>query len=265
MGRLALLHLRWEHVPSISVSARRVKHTCSEFYFYRILASLDLFNHVILPLQVTSSIIEIAAWCCMLVMIALETRIYIYEFRWYIRFVVIYILVGEAAMFNLVLSVRQYYSSRYSTHETCFIHEIYWMLIDRELYTLNFSMKTDFCILVMQFNILLVLQWDNIQGLHSCYLNNRTVVIFVVYWTYHLCSSCLEFSWWFICLAWIPIRVILQSGMRHLLIILITNLCLVGSRFALRGMLIYFPVSKYNKLCGCATLLHTSIMFCLSS
>lgn len=51
----------------------------------------------------------------MLVMILLETRIYIYEFRWYIRFVIIYVMVGEAAMFNLVLSVRQYYSSRYTT------------------------------------------------------------------------------------------------------------------------------------------------------
>jgi hypothetical protein len=54
----------------------------------------------------------------MLVMILLETRIYINEFRWYIRFVVIYVMVGEAAMFNLVLSVRQYYSSRYTTSVT---------------------------------------------------------------------------------------------------------------------------------------------------
>jgi ATP-binding cassette, subfamily C (CFTR/MRP), member 1 len=43
----------------------------------------------------------------MLVMIVLEIRIYIYEFRWYIRFVIIYVLVGEAVMFNLVLAVRQ--------------------------------------------------------------------------------------------------------------------------------------------------------------
>jgi len=54
----------------------------------------------------------------MLVMILLETRIYINEFRWYIRFVVIYVMVGEAAMFNLVLSVRQFYSSRYTTSVT---------------------------------------------------------------------------------------------------------------------------------------------------
>jgi hypothetical protein len=69
----------------------------------------------VLLLQIVSLTIESVAWCCMLVMVVLETRIYIYEFRWYIRFVIIYVLVGEAAMFNLVLSVRQYYSSRYST------------------------------------------------------------------------------------------------------------------------------------------------------
>jgi hypothetical protein len=49
----------------------------------------------------------------MLAMILVETKIYITEFRWYIRFVVIYVLVGKAAMFNVVLPVRQYYSSRY--------------------------------------------------------------------------------------------------------------------------------------------------------
>lgn len=54
-------------------------------------------------------IVEAVAWCSVLVMIGLETKIYITEFRWYIRFVVIYVLVGEAALFNLVVSVRGYY------------------------------------------------------------------------------------------------------------------------------------------------------------
>lgn len=74
--------------------------------------------------QIVSLIIESAAWCCMLIMILVETKIYIYEFRWYIKFVVIYVLVGEAALFNLVLSVRQYYSSRYSTFVTSTIYEM---------------------------------------------------------------------------------------------------------------------------------------------
>ncbi|CAL5025388.1 unnamed protein product [Urochloa decumbens] len=82
---------------------------------YRIATGTSIMNldgqPGLAPFEIVSLIIESAAWCCMLVMILLETRIYIYEFRWYIRFVVIYVLVGDAAMFNLVLSVRQYYSS----------------------------------------------------------------------------------------------------------------------------------------------------------
>eukprot|EP00262_Sarcandra_glabra_P011548 TRINITY_DN2799_c0_g1_i1.p1 TRINITY_DN2799_c0_g1~~TRINITY_DN2799_c0_g1_i1.p1 ORF type:complete len:1626 (+),score=287.39 TRINITY_DN2799_c0_g1_i1:361-5238(+) len=60
--------------------------------------------------EVISLLIEALAWCCMLVMICLETKVYIQEFRWYVRFGVIFVLVGEAVMFNLVLSVREYYT-----------------------------------------------------------------------------------------------------------------------------------------------------------
>lgn len=67
-----------------------------------------------LPLQIVSLLVEPASWCCMLIVIGVETKIYIYEFRWYVRFAVIYVLIGEISMFNLVLSVREYYD-RYDT------------------------------------------------------------------------------------------------------------------------------------------------------
>ncbi|VAH23045.1 unnamed protein product [Triticum turgidum subsp. durum] len=82
---------------------------------YRIATGTSIMNldgqSGLAPFEITSLVIESAAWCCMLIMLLLETKIYITELRWYIRFVVIYVLVGEAAMFNLVLSVRHYYSS----------------------------------------------------------------------------------------------------------------------------------------------------------
>lgn len=82
---------------------------------YRIATGTSIMNldgqSGLAPFEITSLVIETAAWCCMLIMIFLETKVYITEFRWYIRFVVIYVLVGKAAMFNLVLPVRQYYSS----------------------------------------------------------------------------------------------------------------------------------------------------------
>ncbi|CAK7350707.1 unnamed protein product [Dovyalis caffra] len=61
-----------------------------------------------------SVIVEALAWCSTLVMIGLETKIYIRQFRWYVRFGVIYVLVGEAAMLNLILSVSDYYSGEWT-------------------------------------------------------------------------------------------------------------------------------------------------------
>uniref|UniRef100_A0ACD5UVY2 Uncharacterized protein n=1 Tax=Avena sativa TaxID=4498 RepID=A0ACD5UVY2_AVESA len=82
---------------------------------YRIATGTSIMNldgqSSLAPFEITSLVIESIAWCCMLTMILLETKIYITEFRWYIRFVVVYVLVGKAAMFNTVLPVRQYYSS----------------------------------------------------------------------------------------------------------------------------------------------------------
>lgn len=61
-------------------------------------------------LQIIASIIEALAWCAMVTMIGLETKIYIRQFRWYVRFGVIYVLTGDAVLLNLILSVRGYNS-----------------------------------------------------------------------------------------------------------------------------------------------------------
>lgn len=61
------------------------------------------------PFEVVSLLVKSVAWSCMLVLIGMETKVYIHEFRWYVRFVVIYVLVGETTAFNLVRSVREYY------------------------------------------------------------------------------------------------------------------------------------------------------------
>ncbi|KAJ3698578.1 hypothetical protein LUZ61_002283 [Rhynchospora tenuis] len=62
------------------------------------------------PFEVVTLLIEAAAWSCVLAMLITETKIYIREFRWYIRFVMIYVLIGEITVFNLVFSVRDYLS-----------------------------------------------------------------------------------------------------------------------------------------------------------
>lgn len=70
---------------------------------------LRISRKPLLMLQVVASLIEAVAWCSMIIMIGLETRIYIREFRWYVRFGVIYVLVGEAVLLNLILDMRSFY------------------------------------------------------------------------------------------------------------------------------------------------------------
>ncbi|KAG0501841.1 hypothetical protein HPP92_001913 [Vanilla planifolia] len=72
------------------------------------LANLDEQSNLA-PFEVASLVIEAVAWFCVLTMIALETRVYIHELRWYVRFTVIYVLVGNVAVYNVFLSIREYY------------------------------------------------------------------------------------------------------------------------------------------------------------
>lgn len=54
--------------------------------------------------------IEALAWCAMLVMLGVETKVYIRDFRWYVRFGVLYLLIGDAVMLELVLSMKEFYN-----------------------------------------------------------------------------------------------------------------------------------------------------------
>ncbi|MCD7446263.1 hypothetical protein HAX54_048461 [Datura stramonium] len=62
------------------------------------------------PYEIISLIIEVLAWFSMLAMIVVETKVYIREARWSVRFGVIYCLVGDAVMLDLILTVREYYN-----------------------------------------------------------------------------------------------------------------------------------------------------------
>ncbi|KAH6830702.1 multidrug resistance-associated protein 2 [Perilla frutescens var. hirtella] len=86
---------------------------CTGEPLYRLIMGVSAFNvdgqHGLAPYEMVSLIIEAATWCSMLVMIGLETRVYVRESRWAVRFGVIYALVGDAVMLNLALSVKDYY------------------------------------------------------------------------------------------------------------------------------------------------------------
>lgn len=61
------------------------------------------------PYEIVSLIIEAITWCSMLVMIGVETKVYIRDTRWLVRFAVVYALIGDAVMLNLVLAVKENY------------------------------------------------------------------------------------------------------------------------------------------------------------
>jgi hypothetical protein len=65
---------------------------------------------VFMFLQITSLIIESLTWFSMIILILLETKVYIRQFRWLVRFGVIYVLVGDIVMLDLLLSVKDYSS-----------------------------------------------------------------------------------------------------------------------------------------------------------
>lgn len=87
---------------------------CTAEPLYRLvmgISVLDLNRQTGLPpFEMVSLVIEALAWCSVLVMVGVETKVYIREFRWYVRFGVIYALVGDTVMLNLILSVKEFYS-----------------------------------------------------------------------------------------------------------------------------------------------------------
>lgn len=53
--------------------------------------------------------VKAISWGFMLAMIGVETKVYIREFRWYVRFGILYVLVAEAVMLNFVISLEHFY------------------------------------------------------------------------------------------------------------------------------------------------------------
>ncbi|XP_030479473.1 ABC transporter C family member 12 [Cannabis sativa] len=86
---------------------------CTVDPLLRLLKGISLFNLTVhsglAPFEILSLIIEFLSWSSIFVMIGLETKAYIREFRWYVRFGIIYVLVADAVLLNLVLSAKDYY------------------------------------------------------------------------------------------------------------------------------------------------------------
>ncbi|XP_055802158.1 ABC transporter C family member 12-like isoform X2 [Solanum dulcamara] len=87
---------------------------CAAEPLLRLFMGISIFNldaeTDLAPFEMVSLSIEALAWISIIVMNLVETKVYIKEFRWYVRFGVIYVLVGELVIFNFVLSMQSLYS-----------------------------------------------------------------------------------------------------------------------------------------------------------
>ncbi|KAE9593921.1 putative xenobiotic-transporting ATPase [Lupinus albus] len=87
---------------------------CAAQPLLRLLNGISAFNlngeTDFYPYEIIALIIETLTWCSMIILLLLETKVYIRQFRWFVRFGVIYVLVGDAVMLNLLLSVKDYCS-----------------------------------------------------------------------------------------------------------------------------------------------------------
>ncbi|XP_044497601.1 uncharacterized protein LOC123219670 [Mangifera indica] len=101
---------------------------CTAEPLLRLVMGISIFNldekTSLSPFEVVSLIIEALAWCSVPIMTGLETEIYVREFRWYMRFGVIYVLIGDAAALNLVLPMMDNYSRFYLRFFYLFIFRI---------------------------------------------------------------------------------------------------------------------------------------------
>lgn len=62
------------------------------------------------PYEIVTSLVTSLTWFMMTFVLYRESKLYVTEFRWYVRFGVIYVLVAQATMFRFIFDLRDYYS-----------------------------------------------------------------------------------------------------------------------------------------------------------
>ncbi|CAM8900430.1 unnamed protein product [Rhodiola kirilowii] len=86
---------------------------CALEPLYRMVMDISVFNldgqTSLAPFELVSLAIQAVAWFSMFVLTYVETTVYIREFRWFVRFGVMYVLVGHAVMVSLILPMKDYY------------------------------------------------------------------------------------------------------------------------------------------------------------
>ncbi|CAA6668089.1 unnamed protein product [Spirodela intermedia] len=70
---------------------------CGVESLFRLIVGISIVDmdgqSTLAPFEIVSLTVNVIAWCSLLIMLLVETKIYIYELRWYVRFGVVYALV----------------------------------------------------------------------------------------------------------------------------------------------------------------------------
>ncbi|XP_023553923.1 ABC transporter C family member 2-like isoform X2 [Cucurbita pepo subsp. pepo] len=103
---------------------------CTSVLLFKLIMGISVLNldgqAALGPYEVVALIIQALTWFSMVVMLVAETKVYIFEFRWIIRFGVFYILVADGVMLNLILSVKDLYK-RYVLY--LYISEVFFQAL----------------------------------------------------------------------------------------------------------------------------------------
>ncbi|XP_073280878.1 ABC transporter C family member 12-like isoform X1 [Primulina huaijiensis] len=87
---------------------------CAAEPLFRLVVGVSIFNldaeTGLHPFEMVQLGIEVIAWCSLVLMLITETKTYVKEFRWYIRFGVLYVLVGDAVIFSFILPLKDFYA-----------------------------------------------------------------------------------------------------------------------------------------------------------
>eukprot|EP00250_Pteridium_aquilinum_P010315 c19292_g1_i1 orf=266-5158(-) len=62
------------------------------------------------PFEVVSLLLGSFTWLLMFCMLVIETKVYVRDFRWYIRFGIIYVLVAQVTLYRFVFALRSFYN-----------------------------------------------------------------------------------------------------------------------------------------------------------
>ncbi|KAL3616846.1 Canalicular multispecific organic anion transporter 1 [Castilleja foliolosa] len=108
---------------------------CAAEPLFRLVMRISIFNLNkeigFAPFEMVHLGIEFISWCSVVFMLLVETKIYVKEFRWYIRFGVLYVLVGDAVISNFIFSLKDHYvrSTLYLYITSVFVQVLFGLLL----------------------------------------------------------------------------------------------------------------------------------------